>query len=228
MPKGKWNSYTANERAFIESVAQWPRAQAHAAFCQKYSRDDVTLTAFNGYCKRNGWMTGRDGRIEKGGTPPNKGKKCAPGTGGLHPNARKTQFKKGQTPHNTNHLGHERIDPKDGYVYISVAETNPHTGYERRYVLKHRHLWEQENGPLPEGYALKCLSGDKTDCRPENWEAIPRALLPRLAGGNRYNRKLAFDHAPDELKPLVLATAKLEHRAREVRKVTPTPTGEGG
>lgn len=221
MPKGKALVYSASELEFIQSVSAWRRDEAHAAFCQRFSRDDVTIGAFNGLCKRKGWMTGRTGRVEKGAAPHNKGKKCAPGTGGRHPNARKSQFKKGQTPHNTNYLGHERIDSKDGYVYVSIAETNPHTGFERTYVLKHKHLWEQENGPVPEGHCLKCLSDDKTNCDPDNWECIPRALLPRLAGGNRYRRKLAFDDAPDELKPTVLAVAKLEHKARQTRKGRP-------
>lgn len=215
--KGRVIRYSADELAFIQSVSQWDRREALQAFLQKFRRDDVTLSQLNGLCKRKGWLTGRTGRFELGAVSHNKGKKCAPGTGGLHPNSRRTQFKCGQKPHNTKHVGHERVDRKDGYTYISVAEQNPHTGYERRYVLKHKWLWEQANGPLPEGYALKCL-GDRGNTDPSNWVAIPRALLPRLVGGNRHHNKLAFDAAPDELKPVVLAVAKVEHAARERRK----------
>lgn len=219
--KGRQIRYSADELAFIQSVSTWPRSEAHAAYCQRFGRDDVSLSNFNALCKRKGWMTGRDGRMSKGNVPHNKGKSCPPGTGGLHPNARKTQFRKGQVPHNTKFLGHERIDPKDGYVYVSIAQTNPHTGCERRYVLKHLHLWQQRNGPIPDDHCLKCLSSDKTNCDPSNWECIPRAMLPRLAGGNRYSRKLAFDGAPAELKPTIMAAAKLEHSARELRKRKP-------
>jgi hypothetical protein len=38
--------------------------------------------------------------------------------------------------------------------------------------------------------ALKCLDGNKQNTDPSNWEAVPRALLPRLAGGNRYGAHL--------------------------------------
>lgn len=62
---------------------------------------------------------------------------------------------------------------------------------------------------------LKCLSDDKTNCDPSNWELIPRALLPRLNG--RFGRN--YDDASPELKPVILAVAKLEHQARERRKV---------
>jgi len=219
--------YSADELAFIQSVATWRRSDALQAFSQKFRRDDVNLSNFNALCKRKGWMTGRDGRMNKGNVPHNKGKPCPPGVGGRHPNARKTQFRKGNEPHNSNYLGHERIDPKDGYVYMSVAETNPHTGYERRYVLKHLYLWQQANGPLSDGHCLKCLSSDRTNCDPANWEPIPRALLPRLVGGNRYRNILPFDNAPDELKPVILAAAKLDHRAREARRGLTTTSIKG-
>lgn len=230
MPKGKWLSYSAAELDFIRSVSAWPRGEAHRSFCERFRRDDVSLGAFNGLCKRKGWMTGRTGAFEKGQAPFNKGKKCEPGRGGNHPNARKTQFRKGNLPHNTRYLGHERIDKEDGYVYISVAQPNPHTGYGRRYVLKHVWLWEQVNGPIVEGHALKCLDGDRLNTNPANWEAVPRAMLPRLAGGNRYRRVLAYDDAPEELKPTVMAIAKLEHSARKARRApqsSPIPTNTG-
>jgi hypothetical protein len=142
--------------------------------------------------------------------------RCPEGTGGRHPNARKTQFKKGGLPHNHQGAGHERVDSKDGYTIIIVDEVNPWTGAATRPVHKHRYLWEKVNGPIPDGFVLKCLDGNKTNCDPSNWEAIPRGLLPRLNGG-RATRVMAYDTAPDELKPTILAVAKLEHAARSRR-----------
>lgn len=213
--KGRPIHYSAEELAWIEENRDWPRAMLHKFFCMFFNRDDVTLGALNGLCKRKGWMTGRNGCFGKGSIPHNKGKPCPEGRGGRHPNARRTQFGKGHLPHNTRHLGYERVDPKDGYIYLSVAETNPHTGYERRFVLKHKWLWERANGPVPEGHALKCLDGNRQNTDPSNWEAVPRALLPRLAGGNRYRRVVAFDDAAPELRPAILTIAKLEHAAKE-------------
>lgn len=214
--KGRAIPYSAEEMAWLEENRMMVISDYHAAFVAKFGRQDVSVVNLHSLRKRKGWRTGRTGQFVKGQEPLNKGKKCPPGKGGNHPNSRKTQFSKGHEPHNTRHLGHERVS-KDGYVEVSVAETNPHTGYERRYVLKHRHEWEKANGPIPEGHALKCLDGDKTNCDPANWQAVPRAILPRLVGGNRYHRKLAFDDAPSELKPTILAVAKLEHVAKKRR-----------
>lgn len=211
--KGRGIKYAAVELAFIQSVAQWPRAQAHAAFCQKFGRDDVSLSNFCALCKRNGWLTGRDGCFVEGQTAFNKGLHCAPGTGGRHPNARKSHFRKGHTPHNSKPVGHERVT-KDGYIEINIDQVNPHTGYQRRYVQKHRYLWEIAHGPVPAGHALKCLDGDRQNTAPENWIAVPRGLLPRLSG--RW-ASIPYDQAPEELKPLLLQVARVKHAASSKR-----------
>lgn len=211
--KGHPIAYSAEELAWLSENRTMPISEYHAAFVARFGRD-VSAINLHALRKRKGWRTGRTGQFAKGSVPSNKGKSCPPGIGGRHPNARKTQFKKGQEPHNTKFAGHERIS-KDGYVEISVDERNPYTGFKRRYVLKHRWLWEKAHGPVPDGYALKCL-GDKLNTDPSNWELVPRAILPRLNGG-RHKTRVAYDEAPDELKPTIMAVAKLEHRARDVK-----------
>lgn len=209
--KGHWIVYSAEELAWIEERREWPRAALHAAFTVLFGRPDVLLGALNGLCKRKGWLTGRDGRIEPGTVPHNAGKP--------HPTrgrAVETQFKKGGLPHNTKWAGHERVS-RDGYIEISIGETNPHTGYERRYALKHVWLWEKANGPIPEGRCLKALDGDRSNTDPGNWTLITRAMLPALNGG-RHKRRPAYDEAAQELKPTLLALAEVETRARELRR----------
>ncbi|WP_395326888.1 HNH endonuclease [Novosphingobium sp. BL-8H] len=217
MPKGKWISYSHEEQAWLEANRLLPISEYHAGFVAAFARDDVTSVNLHSRRKRLGWSTGRTGHFEKGTVPHNRGKKCAPGTGGRHPNAQRTQFKRGQRSGVAVKLykpvGTERIS-KDGYRERKIHDGMP---LKSRWRAIHLVEWEAAHGPLPEGYALKCL-GDKANTDPTNWEAVPRALLPRLAGGNQYRRKLAFDDAPDELKPAVLAVAKLEHAARERRK----------
>lgn len=179
-------------------------------FCARFLRRNVSLGSYSGLCKRMGWMTGRTGCFEKGLVPHNKGKPHD------HPSCRATRFKKGAVPANITPMWTERTD-REGYVELKVPERNPHTGHKTRYVHKHRYLWEKKNGPLPAGHVLKSLDGDKANTDPSNWVAIPRALLPRLAGGPHGNL-VAYDSAPPELKPTLLALANLEHAAREARE----------
>lgn len=200
----KWIRYSDEELAWIEANATLPRAELHAAFLGAFGRDDVSPEHLVSLRKRRGWRTGRTGRWAKGSAPSNKGKRME-----SHPNSARTQFKKGNSPPNITPLGHERLD-KTGYVWVAIAETNPYTGRPRRYVMKHLHLWQKVNGPLPAGMCLKSIDGDRTNTDPSNWMAIPRAMLPRLNGV--YGR--GYDIAPAELKPVIMATAKLEHIVR--------------
>lgn len=204
--KGHPNLYSAEELAWIESHRGEPRRVAHAAFVARFGRHDISLGAYTGLCKRKGWATGRTGHYPKGQQPWNAGKSMP-----YNANSARTRFKKGNRPHNTKFEGHERLT-KDGYVEISIAEINPHTGFERRYVQKHRHLWEKENGAVPEGMCLKCLDGNRRNTAPSNWEAVPRALVPHLQG--RYG--LDYDGADPALRPAIMAIAKLKHRRNKL------------
>ena len=207
-------TYSSAELEWIEANAKRQRPDAWAEFVSLFDRPDVSLSNYSALCKRRRWLTGQTGRFVKGQGAWNAGVRMP-----THPNSVATRFKPGAVPRNPNPIGHERLC-RDGYIEVKVAMVNPYTGAFGHYVHKHRHLWEQVNGPLPKGMVLKCLDGDRQNCNPANWVAVPRALLPRLAGG-RLGR-LSYDQAPAELKPALLAIAKLEHKAREKRQ------GSGG
>jgi hypothetical protein len=211
--KGRAIRYSAEETAWLEANRTLPIGEYARRFNETFGRD-VAAQNLHALRKRKGWKTGRTGCFEKGQVSHNKGKKCEPDRGGNHPNARKTQFRKGERRGVAVKLwkpvGTERI-AKDGYLERKVNNDLP---LQRRWRAVHLVEWEAVNGPVPEGHCLKCLDGNKLNTSPDNWACIPRALLPRLNGGNRYRDVLAFDDAPAELKPTVLAIAKLEHAAR--------------
>lgn len=215
--RGQRISYSAAEMAWLEANRMMVISDYHQAFVAKFRRPEISALNLHGLRKRMGWRTGRTGQFAKGQVSHNKGVKCAPGTGGRHPNAQRTQFRAGALPHNTKGAGHERIDSKDGYVILIVEETNPWTGAATRPVHKHRWLWEQKHGPIPDGMALKCLDGDKTNTDPSNWELVSRGVLARLNGG-RMRKRIPYDQAAPELKPTIMALAKIEHRASELRR----------
>ncbi len=51
-----------------------------------------------------------------------------------------------------------------GYIFVLDPRPNP----KHRYVAQHRFLWEEANGPIPAGYIIHHLNGDKMDNRLEN------------------------------------------------------------
>lgn len=204
--KGRQIHYSDEERSFLEWRQAFSRRELHAAFVARFGRTDIKLDDIKALCSRNGWLTGRTGGFEKGSTPFNKGKP--------HPargRAVETQFKKGcmagAAAAKYKPIGTERLT-KDGYLERKVHDDLP---LRSRWQLVHVLLWEELNGPIPKGQALKCLDGDRRNTTPSNWRPVPRALLARLGG--RYGR--GYDAAPSELKPTILAIAELEHAARE-------------
>lgn len=212
--KGRPIRYSDAELAWLEEHRTMQIGWYHAAFVLRFGRYDVTEANLHSLRKRKGWRTGRTGQFVKGQPAMNKGVPCAPGRGGNHPNARRTQFSKGHRSGVAKKLykpiGYERITD-DGYRERKVNDDLP---FHRRWRLVHLIEWEARNGPVPKGHALKCLDGDKLNCDPANWEAVPRAILPRLAGGNRHHRKLAYDDAAPEVRPAIMAVAKLQHAAK--------------
>lgn len=204
--------YTSEELGWIRVRCTGDRATVHAEFCRMFNRTDVSLQNFNALCKRNGWLTGRTGRFETGIVPVNKGKRCEPGKMGNHPNAQRTQFKKGNLPHNTKGTGHEYVS--DGYVVLIVDEINPHRGSKTRPVQKHRYLWEKANGPIPEGHFLKCKDGNRLNCDPSNWVCLPRPAQVYLQS----RHGLDYEHADPAVKPSIIAIAKLKYAVRKAGK----------
>jgi hypothetical protein len=78
----------------------------------------------------------------------------------------KTFYPKGNLPHNTKHDGAISIRHSKGtpYKYIRLSQSN--------WVLLHRHLWEQQNGPIPAGNLIRFIDGNSLNCDIENLQLI--------------------------------------------------------
>lgn len=211
-------AYSDEQMAWLEANRLLPIGDYHRAFCAAFQRQDITAANLHGLRKRKGWKTGRTGWFNHGQAPPNKGQKCPPGRGANHPNAVACRFKKGQGRSGFavalyKPIGTERVS-EGGYLERKIHDGMP---LQSRWRFVHLIEWEKLNGPLPAGHCLKCLDNDKTNTDPSNWELIPRALVPRLNGG-RHKRLPVYSDVAPELRPAVLAAAKIEHKIRELRR----------
>lgn len=96
-------------------------------------------------------------RFKKGFTPYTKGKSIHQF---MSPDAIRrssvTRFKPGHRPANAQPVGYETVRG-DGYVWIKVLEGQP-------MMQKHRWVWEQHHGRIPEGQHVCFIDGDKTNC----------------------------------------------------------------
>ncbi|MCP3923378.1 MAG: HNH endonuclease [Desulfobacterales bacterium] len=173
------------------------------AFNKKFGTSK-SVKAIYTLLKRYKYKSGRTGCYSKGESPWNKGTK-----GIIKPN--KGNFKKGDIPANIKPIGSERICPKDGFILIKIAETDPYTGAKTRYKHKHLFIWEKEKGPIPKGMVVAFKDGNKENCTLENLMLISRAELLRL-------NNIQYKNTPDELKPSVLLLTKLQVKTWEKEK----------
>jgi hypothetical protein len=79
-------------------------------------------------------------RFQKGNKPWNKGVKGFMG-------ANATSFKKGNKPHNTRKVGDTRIDGKDMFLLIKVAD--------KQWIRKEILIWESVHGKVPKGHVVR-------------------------------------------------------------------------
>lgn len=191
--------YTEEQVQFLRDNYQGRSVAELTALFNKRFGASMTVLQIKAFVSNRGITSGRTGCFEKGSKPWNLGVK---GYMGANP----TSFKKGSVPPNRKPLGTERICSKDGFVLIKIAEPNPYTGFPTRYKHKHVHVWEQKHGPVPKGHVVSFRDGVKLNCEPENLMLLTRKELLCL---NLHNYK----DAPAELKPSVLALAKLEAKA---------------
>ena len=136
-----------------KSVAQ---CYAKAFALQLHKTPEYLATEASGRLQK----TRVESQFPKGHTPWNKGMK------GIQIGGKESQFTKGHVPANHREVGSERID-EDGYTYIKIAE---HT----RWVLKHRHIYEQHHGKLEPHMIVTFRDKNISNFDIDNLEAITK------------------------------------------------------
>ena len=111
-----------------------------------------------------------DGRYRKGIVPANKGKKWDEYlTKEQQEKAKTTCFKKGNIPPNRREVGEERIT-EDGYVMIKIQDGK----LNKNWILKHRYIYEQHYGKIPEGYNVIFLDGNRQNTDISNLKLVSK------------------------------------------------------
>lgn len=133
---------------------------------------------------------GKAYRFKKGMVTWNKGIKGYMG-------ANKTSFKKGTIPPNTVEIGTETKD-RDGYVKVKVEQPN-------FWKLKHRLIWENRFGSIPDKHAVIFINGDK-----DNFDLTNLALVHR--------RDLLYFNRHGKYPPEIIDAQKLIYQLKNLIK----------
>ena len=110
-------------------------------------------------------------RFHKGQVSHNKGK---PMPAHVYEMVKDTMFKPGNLPHNTRPEG-------DDYVVRRDTTTGAYYAYYRKklgeWVLYHRYIWEQANGPIPDNMVVSFIDGNTMNIKLSNLQLITKAEL---------------------------------------------------
>ena len=155
--------YPPEIHAFIQSNYLGIGPKEMAAMVNQKFGTTYTRSQIKAYYSNHKLSSGLTGHFPKGIIPPNKGKKgyCAPG-------CEKGHFKKGHTPHNKTPIG-TVLTKDDGYLWKKIGEG------ARDWKQLHILLWEEVNGPVPDGYNLIFKDKNRQNCTLDNLALVTKA-----------------------------------------------------
>ena len=204
------SKYPNDMEEFIRSIA-WGKGNQKItdAVNEKYGEGTITLALLKVYKSNHKISSGLTGHFEKGHIPHNKGKKQ---TDFMTPEGiekrRETCCKKGHIPHNGgNPIGtiRKRLSKgKKPYYSEKVDEPNV-------WRMKHVLVWEEANGPVPEGSIVTFANGNTLDYRLEN-------LVLETRAQNAIKNKLhmrGYDKASAQTANLVADLVMAQKRRRK-------------
>lgn len=109
-------------------------------------------------------------------------------------------FKMPSEPSHSKPVGSERMT-KRGIIQIKIERG--------KWIDKHRYIWEQANGPVPDNHVIIFMNDDKTDLRLENLKCISRRELS-------YMNKHQYDIYDEESKEAAILLSMIGLRGSEL------------
>ena len=179
--------YTKEQREFLIANNYMKSAKDLAMMFNKRVYTNITETNIKNFRGNNHLNSGLTGRFKKGHVPTNKGKKWDDYMSKESQEiAKRTTFKKSHIPHNHKPIGYERINV-DGYIEIKVKEPNV-------FKLKHRLVYEEKKGTIPENCNVVFADGNKNNLDPDNLILVTKSEMSVM------NRKGLFKQDKDLTK----------------------------
>lgn len=157
--------FSEEMEAFIKTELQGVENKIGINLLNQTFGTDFKVSQLQAWRKRKHCPSGYDAKFSKGTPSSRKGRTWNDLNIPFETQERMrlTCFKKGFRPHNIVQIGTEKTHV-DGYVYVKVADGNLNGNWR----LKHRLVWEQANGPIPEGMIVFFKDGDRSNCTIEN------------------------------------------------------------
>jgi hypothetical protein len=209
-----WRYQTRYPKGFYEYIRDnsWGvSSQKMAEMVNAKFGTSCTPTMIKQFRQRHGIRSGEKGWFQRGHEPGNKGKKLEEYVGAdraaeIKKRLSGTQFKKGERPFNELPLGTIRTNI---YGYKLRKKQMTGTLWERWEFL-HRAVWEEHNGPIPEGMIVTFKDSDRSNCDISN-------LLLITKGENSAMTRLGYRFRDPDATQAGLGVIRLKAKAKERR-----------
>ena len=187
-------TYTVEQDAFLMRHPILDRSILTSLFNREFGTEK-SVEAIRNHCRRELKMHMVNvTRFKKGIEVWNKGMKgyCAPG-------CEKGWFKQ-KHDFLTKGVGYESIKENR---WLRIKVTNENKIASKNCKFKHRWVWEQHHGKIPDGMIISFKDNNRLNCDIDNLMLIPRGEFIRLC------RSYNWLNEHKELKPVIQTIAKL-------------------
>jgi hypothetical protein len=199
--KDKRTSYTPEQIEFLKGFPLLDRAVLAEKFNARFGTTK-SVDAIRNYCSNYlGMRMPPSGQFKKGSVPINACKK-----GFCFAGSEKGWFKKGHAM-NEYEVGTEFM--KEGTIFIKY--TDEHKLTHRNFAPKHRVIWRKYHGEIGRDDLIIFKDGNRLNCSIENLERVDRSVFMKVT-------KEGFLQEPVELRPTILAVAKLSIKAKKLNE----------
>ena len=198
---------------FIRDNSQGVSSREMAEVVNEKFGTNWTAEGMKQFRSRYGIKSGVSGCFEKGHIPVNKGKTLDEFIGDpervaeIKSKMAGTQFRKGEAPSNTLPVGTVVIN-SDGY---KVRKRQPKGTQWERWEFLHRAVWEEHNGPVPDGMVVSFRDGNRMNCDIGNLMLITKAEHAAMTA-------LGYRSEDPELTDAGLAVIRLKQAAKDAKK----------
>ena len=195
---------------FIRDNSWGVSSKDMAQMCNEKFGTNWTQTGMKQFRQRHGIKSGVTGWYQKEHEPGTKGKTIEESCGYDEEKlarVRATQFKKGQRPQNELPVGAVVVN-SEGY---KIRKKQMDGTLWERWEFLHRAVWEEHNGPIPEGMVVSFRDSNRLNCDISNLMLITKG---ESAAMTRYGLR---SEDPD-LTDAGLNIVRLKKTAKELRK----------
>lgn len=216
----KWQTdYPKGMYEFIRDNSRGVNASDMAKMTNEKFGTNWTEGGMSQFRRRHRIKSGLTGQFEKGCVPQNKGKTleeiCKHDPEKIA-RVKSTQFSKGHVPANRLPVG---AIVMNSFGYLLRKKSSEGAQWDRWEFL-HRTVWEEHNGPIPDGMYVAFKDGNKTNCDIDNLMLITRAENAQLT-------QLGFRSEDPELTGTGLNVIRLANAVKEKRKAKGAVVAQG-